>query len=149
MVVGTKHLYVQRAAVLPSVWSNGTAAVASKVNDDGIACEDGGIVDEVRHDCIFNGGFCGLAIQKHADMVARNMEVVHQPAPYFVCVIDTRRQIPDLAGFVLVNPDDEGENRGRHPTEISSLPSINAILRYHVNNLLWIGGKRVVGGDGD
>jgi hypothetical protein len=53
------------------------------------------------------------------------MEIVHEPAPHFERVIDTGRQIPDLAGFVLVYPDNEGENRGRHPKEISS-SSINA-----------------------
>jgi hypothetical protein len=110
MVVWAEHLYVQRAAIPPSVWGDRATAVASKVNDDGIACRDGGIVDEVRHKCIFDGGFCGLAIQEHADMVAGDMEIVHEPAPHFECIIDTRRQIPNLAGFVLVDPYDESEN---------------------------------------
>ena len=43
------------------------------------------------------------------------------------------RQIPDLAGFVLVDPDNEGENRGRHPTKASS---IKAISRYNMSDLL-------------
>jgi len=120
MIVWAKHLYVQGAAVVPSVWGNRATAVAGEVNDDGVAWQDGGIVDEVRHECILNGGFCSLAIQEHANTVARNMEIGHEPAPNFERVIDTGRQIPDLAGFVLVDPDNEGENRGHHPTEIPS-----------------------------
>jgi hypothetical protein len=125
MIVWAEHLHVQRVAVVPPVWGNRATAVAGKVDDDGIAWEDGGIVDEVRHECILNGGFRGPAIQEHADTVARNMEIVHEPAPHFERVIDTGRQIPDLAGFVLVDPDNEGENRGHHPTETPS-SSINA-----------------------
>lgn len=79
-------------------------------------------------------------------MVSGNMEIVHEPAPDFARVIDTRRQIPNLAGFVLVDPDNEGENRGRHPTDVSS---INAISRYNMNDLLWIGGNWVTGEDAD
>jgi hypothetical protein len=146
MIVWAEHLYVQRAAILPSIRGRGTAPVASKVNDDGIAWQDGRIVDEVRHEGIFDGSFRGLAIQEHADMVARDMEIVHEPAFDFARVVDTRRQIPDLAGFVLVDPDNEGENRGRHPTKVSS---IKAISRYNMRDLLWIGGNRVIGGDGD
>ena len=146
MIVWAEHLYVQRAVILPSVGGNRTAPVASKVNDDGIAWQDGGIVDEVRHEGIFDGGFRGLAIQQHADMVARDMEIVHEPTPDFARVIDTRRQIPDLARFVLVDTDNEGENRGGHPTEVSS---INAIARYSRSDLLWTGGNWVIGEDAD
>jgi hypothetical protein len=91
--------------------------VASEVNDNGVARHDGGIVDKMRHECIFDGALCGLAICEHADVVARDVEIIHEPPPHFEGVIDTRRQIPNLAGFILVNPDNEGENRGRHPTE--------------------------------
>jgi hypothetical protein len=91
--------------------------VAGKVNDNGIAGRDGGIVDKMRHESIFNGALCGLVIYEHADVVAGDVEIIHEPAPHFEGVIDTRRQIPDLAGFILINPDNEGENRGRHPTK--------------------------------
>jgi len=79
-------------------------------------------------------------------MVARDMEIVHEPTPDFARVIDTRRQIPDLARFVLVDTDNEGENRGGHPTEVSS---INAISRYSRSDLLWTGGNWVIGEDAD
>jgi hypothetical protein len=65
--------------------------VASKVDDDRIACLDGGVVDEMGHECIFNGAFCGLAIYEHADMAMGNMEIVHKPVLHFERIIDTRR----------------------------------------------------------
>jgi hypothetical protein len=91
--------------------------VASKVNNNGIASHDGGIVDKMRHECIFDGALRGLAIYEHANVVAGDVKIIHEPALYFEGVVDTRRQIPNLAGFILVNPDNEGENGGRHPTE--------------------------------
>jgi len=112
---------VQRIAVLPSIWRDTAATMTSKINDNGIAGEDGRVADEVRHECVFNGAFCGLAIGEQADMVAGDMEIVHKPTPHFERVIDTRRQIPNLAGLVLVDPNNEGENRGNHPTGLSSV----------------------------
>jgi predicted fused transcriptional regulator/phosphomethylpyrimidine kinase len=82
---------VQRASVLPSIGRNGATAVASKVNDDGIAGLDGGIVDEVGHERIFDGTFRSLAVKQHAYMVARDVEIVHEPALHFERVIDTGR----------------------------------------------------------
>jgi len=49
------------------------------------------------------------------------VEIIHEPALHFEGVIDARRQIPNLAGFILVNSDNEGENGGRHPTEDGSV----------------------------
>ena len=69
------------------------------------------------HEGIFDGTLCGLAIYEHGDVVAGDVEIIQEPAPHFEGVIDTRRQIPNLAGFILVNSDDEGENGGRHPTK--------------------------------
>jgi hypothetical protein len=95
--------------------------VASKVNDNGIARHDGGVVDKMGHKCIFDSALCSLAICEHADVVAGDVEIIHEPALHFEGVIDARRQIPNLAGFILVNSDNEGENGGRHPTEDGSV----------------------------
>jgi hypothetical protein len=108
---------VEGIAALPSFWCNRAATLTSEVNNNGIACHDGGIVDKMRHESIFDGAFCGLAIGEHADVVAGDVEIIQEPAPHFEGVIDTRRQIPNFAGFILVNPDNESENGGRHPTE--------------------------------
>jgi len=108
---------VERIAVVPSFWRNRAATVASEVNDNGIACHDRGIVDKMRHECIFDSAFRGLAVGEHADVVAGDVEIIHEPAPHFEGIIDTRRQIPNFAGFVLVNPNNESVNGGRHPTE--------------------------------
>jgi hypothetical protein len=63
--------------------------VASKVNNNRIACHDGGIVDKMGHEGIFDGALCGLAIYEHADVVAGDVEIIHEPAPHFEGVIDT------------------------------------------------------------
>ena len=91
--------------------------MASEVDNNGIACRDGGIVDKMRHESIFDAAFCGLGIREHADVVAGDVEIIYEPAPHFEGIIDTRRQIPNFAGFILVNSDDESKNGGRHPTE--------------------------------
>ena len=84
--------------------------MASEVNNDGIACHDRGIVDKMRHESIFDGALSGLAIGERADVVAGDVEIIDEPVPHFEGVIDTRRQIPNFAGFILVNPDNESKN---------------------------------------
>jgi hypothetical protein len=88
----------------------------------------------VGHERIFDGTFRSLAVKQHAYMVAGDVKIVHEPAFHFERVIDTGRQVPNFAGFVLVDTNNEGKNGCRHRPEGCS---VREILTFRMSDVLW------------
>ena len=74
-----------------------------EVNEDGVILFDVGIVDEVRHEDVLNRSLSRLAVGQQTDLVARNVKVVGKPLFDALRIVDAGLEIPDVAGFIIVN----------------------------------------------
>ena len=77
--------------------------VPGEVNEDGVILFDVGVVDEVRHEVVFNRPLSRLAVGQQTDLVAGNVKVVGEPLFDALRIVDARLEIPDVAGFIIVN----------------------------------------------
>ena len=103
MVVRTKDLNVLHAVSIPATWRMDGTPVPGEVNDDGVILFDVGVVDEVRHEVVFNRPLSRLAVGQQTDLVAGNVKVVGEPLFDALRIVDARLEIPDVAGFIIVN----------------------------------------------
>lgn len=81
------------------------ASVASEVDENGVAGEDLGVMEEMVHETLFDVVFGGIFVQQHAELVFGNLQVLQKPTLDISRVLDARFQIPQRSRPILVNAD--------------------------------------------
>lgn len=84
--------------------------MASEVDKDGISVFDGGVISKVAGEILFDIVLRSLFAEKHTDLVTRYVKIVGEEVLDTICVVDGGLEIPDVAGLVFVDSNDESEN---------------------------------------
>ena len=71
---------------------------------------DSRIISKVVGELVFDIMLRSLFAEKHADLVARNVEIVGKEVLDTVRVVDASFEIPDVTGLVFVDTDDKSKN---------------------------------------
>ncbi len=110
VIEGAEDFDILRPITIPTSRSTDAASMTGEVDKDGVSVLDGRVISEVTRKIVFDIVLRSLFAEKHADLVARNVEIVGQEVLDTVRIVDGSLEVPYVARLVFVDSNDESEN---------------------------------------
>ena len=114
VIIWADDLHLLQPISIPTSRCTYAAAVARKVNQNGVTLLNCGVVDEMGHEALLYGVLRSFFVGEKAYLVAGNVEIVCEPTFDAVGIVYAGIAVPDTPGSVLVNANHECEQSGSH-----------------------------------